>query len=191
MHSFIALDTETTGTDFCSSQVIQCGVIFLDRSLQPTGRKEWNINYMPEKFSWDVEAEEVHGIAREDAESHGITPEVFLKEFEQEIVKHYGSREETELHTIAANAHFDYLMLEALWSMYSPGYTLPLSRRLMDITSLSLLILGTAGMTTILEILGIPTDDNKRHTALYDAELHLKIFHALASIARQEGLALL
>ena len=190
MHSFISLDTETTGVDFCSSQVIQCGVIFLDSKLQPTGRREWNINYVPETFSWDTEAEEVHKISLEDAKSHGISIELFLKEFEQEIVKHYGIHADSELHLIAANAYFDYLMLDLLWNTYRSDSALPLSRRVMDLTPLSLLVLGDTGMTTTLEKLGIATDDEKRHSALYDAELHLKIFHALATVARQEGIAL-
>lgn len=192
MHKYIALDTETTGVDFSSSQVIQCGAVFLDESLQPTEKKEWNINYIPEKFSWDEEAGEVHGIPKEEAQNHGVGPEVFLKEFEQEIVKRYGAntKTESELHIIAANAHFDYLMLEALWNAYRDDVALPLSRRMVDISSLSLMVLGVAGMTTMLETLGISTDDGKRHSALYDAELHLKVFHAIATVARQEGTAL-
>ena len=190
MHRFISLDTEATGVDFCSSQVIQCGAVFLDERLQPTGRKEWNINYVPEKFSWDEEAAAVHGVSKEQALTHGVAPEQFLKEFEQEIVKRYGIRGEIELHIIAANAHFDYLMLLALWDAYRSDYELPLSRRMMDISSLSLAILGDVGMTTMLEKLSIEIDDEKRHSALYDAELHLKVFHALLTVARQEGVAL-
>ena len=190
MHRFIALDVESTGVDFCSSQVIQCGAVFLDEQIQSVGTREWDINYVPEKFSWDVEAEEVHGIGLETAKTHGVDPEVFLKEFEQEIVKRYGIAEDIELHIIAANAHFDYLMLLRLWDMYRTDTALPLSRRMMDITALSLAALGTAGMSTTLEVLGIEEEDDKRHSALYDAELHLKVFHALLTILRQEGVAL-
>ncbi len=190
MHRFIALDTETTGVDYALSQVIQCGMIFLDECLQPVKKKEWNINYIPETFSWNLEAEAIHGIGREEAQTHGMPPEQFLKEFEQEIVKHYGTNTKSELHIIAANAYFDYIMLETLWNTYRTDYDLPLSRRVMDLSSLSLMVLGTAGMTTILETLGIVNDSEKRHSALYDAELHLQIFHSLATIARQEGIAL-
>ena len=189
MHSFIALDVETTGTDFCSSQVIQCGVVFLDRDLRETGKREWNVNYRPEKFSWDPESAAVHGIDEDVAREHGAEPEVFLKEFEQDIVKHYGTAG-TDLHVIAANAYFDYLMLDRLWNIYRSDFPLPLSRRLMDLSSLSLAVLGTAGIVTVSERLGIPTDTDKAHSALYDAELHLKLFRSLISVARQEGLAI-
>ena len=190
MHRFIALDVESTGVDFCSSQVVQCGVVFLDEKMQSVGTREWDINYIPEKFSWDTEAEAVHGISMERAKTHGVDPEVFLKEFEQEIVKRYGIVEDIELHIIAANAHFDYLMLQRLWDIYRSDTALPLSRRLMDITALSLVALNAAGMSTTLEILGIEEEEDKRHSALYDAELHLKVFHSLLSVLRQEGVAL-
>ena len=190
MHRFIALDVESTGVDFCSSQVIQCGAVFLDKDIQSIGTREWNINYIPEKFSWDDEAEAVHGISAEKAKEHGVSPEDFLKEFEQEIVKRYGIEEDIELHIIAANAHFDYLMLKLLWDTYRSDVDLPLSRRMMDITALALTALGTAGMSTTLETLGIEEDNDQRHSALYDAELHLKVFHALLTVLRQEGVAL-
>ena len=89
-----------------------------------------------------------------------------------------------------ANAHFDYLMLKALWDAYRPDVELPLSRRMMDITGLSLVALGTAGMSTTLETLGIEENEDQRHSALYDAELHLKVFHALLTVLRQEGTVL-
>ena len=190
MHRFIALDVEATGVDFCSSQVIQCGAVFLNEKTQPISTREWDITYIPEKFSWDSAAEEVHGINVEQAKAHGVDPKVFLKEFEQEIVKQYGITEDIELHIIAANAHFDYIMLQRLWDTYRDDSELPLSRRMMDITALSLAALGVAGMSSTLEALGIEEEEGKRHSALYDAELHLKIFHALLAILQQEGVML-
>ncbi|MCY4576899.1 MAG: exonuclease domain-containing protein [Candidatus Kaiserbacteria bacterium] len=190
MHRFIALDVESTGVDFCSSQVIQCGAIFLDEKMQAVGSREWDIKYISEKFSWDADAEEVHGISMEQAKTHGVAPEVFLKEFEQEIVKRYGISEDIELHIVAANAHFDYLMLQRLWDAYRSDTALPLSRRMMDITALALAALGVAGMSTTLEVLGIEEEENKRHSALYDAELHLQVFRALLGVLQQEGVSL-
>ena len=191
MHRFIALDVESTGVDFCSSQVIQCGAVFLDEKVQSIGSREWDIRYIPEKFSWDADAEEVHGISMEQAKTNGVTPEVFLKEFEQEIVKRYGIREDIELHIVAANAHFDYLMLQRLWDTYRSDTALPLSRRMMDITALSLAALGVAGMSTTLEVLGIEEEENKRHSALYDAELHLQVFRSLLGVLQKEGITLM
>ena len=188
MHRYIALDTETTGVDFCSSQVIQCGAVFLDERNETVGTAEWNINYKPDTFSWDTEAEAVHGIARENAPTHGLEPAEFIREFERDIVKHYGIRGDSEVHIIAANAYFDYLMMDMLWNTYNKEYEMPLSRRVMDLSSLSLMVLGTAGMTTVMEALGIPADDDKRHSALYDAELHLRIFRSLTAVAKQEGI---
>ena len=187
MHKYVAFDTEATGVDFSSSQLIQCGAIFLDDHMQPISRHSWNVNYIPEKFSWDEEAAAVHGISREKSYTHGVSPETFLREFEAEVVKH-GGLGMPEMHIIAANAYFDYLMFEALWETYRPGEVCPISRRVVDLTGISLTVLGDAGMTTMLEKLAIPYDDSKQHDATYDAELHLKIFLALITVAKREGI---
>ena len=186
MERFIALDTETTGIDFCTSQVIQCGAVFLDDKNQPIERKEWNINFQKDKFTWDITSETIHGIPQYKAETHGVSPEVFLKEFEQKIMKHYTYDAIDTTHIIAANAHFDLLMLESLWKTYREG-SLPLSHRVMDLSSMSLMVLSCAGLSRVAKILGIPTDKDKRHSALYDAEIHLKVFYALLTVAKEEG----
>ena len=191
MRHYLVIDTETTGVDFSSSQVIECAVIFLDEKMQPTGRREWLVNYKPETFSWSDKAAEVHGFEKKAAQTHGLEPEKFLKEFEQEIIKRYGSGAERHVHIIAINAYFDYLMLHLLWDTYRKGEPFVLSRRVVDLSSLSLFVVGDVGTSTILEMLGIPTDEEKRHSAMYDAELHLKIFYSLSSVAKQEGLSLL
>lgn len=186
MERFIALDTETTGVDFCSSQVIQCGVIFLDEDKREIDRKEWNINFRPDEFSWDDEAEAVHGIPKDEAKVHGVEPEIFLKELERSVVKHYGNAIPGGVHIIAANAHFDFIMLERLWKKYRQD-ELPLSRRMMDISTLSLAILGSSGLSRVMDELGIAAESDRRHSALYDAELHLKVFYALITVAKEEG----
>ena len=183
MPRYISLDTETSGVDFCSSQVIQCGCIFLDKDMQPVQKKEWNINYKDD-FSWSEEAAEVHRIDKEKSRTHGVEPEVFLKELEQEISKYY---KDEEVHIIAVNGYFDYLMLQLLWSRYRKDEFI-LSRRILDLTSLSLTIIGVAGVSSIAEYLGISVDENKAHSALYDAELHLKIFYSLIAISKTEGI---
>ena len=189
MHTYISLDTETSGVDFSSSQVIQCGAIFLDENMQPSVRKSWNVNYIQEKFTWSEESAEIHKISKDDAMVHGVSPKVFLKELENEIIKHCGLNEK-EVHIIAVNAHFDWLMLERLWETYRGGEKFPISRRVIDLTSISLAVIGDAGMSTMLEVLGIPVDKAKQHNAMYDAELHLKIFHSLSTVAQQDGIAL-
>ena len=188
MHKYIALDTETTGVDFAKSQVIDCGVIFLDENMQPIEKKEWKVNYKPDLFDWSVEAEEVHKISGDTALNHGIDPEKFLDEFKYEVLKHYG--EYDEVHIIALNAYFDYLMLFSLWEKYKRGPFF-ISRRVVDLTSLSLMILGDSGSTAIRDRLGITAEEDKLHSALYDAEMHLQIFHSLATVATKEGIQLL
>lgn len=183
---FIALDVETTGVDFQRSQVIQCGVVFLTPDLQETGTTEWNINYDPDAFDWNVEAEEIHGIPKEQARIHGISIDAFLTVFEKELFKHYGIGIDRHLHIIAANAHFDFMMLKLLWEMYRKTPFL-LSHRFADINSAGLVLFGEAGMSRLMDILNIENDKDKRHGALYDAQLHLAIFNTLRSYVKREN----
>ena len=177
MHRFIALDTETTGVDFNYSQVIQCGAVFLREDLEPAHRREWNVNYDREAFAWDKAAEEVHGISEAGAMVHGVDVETFLREFEHDIFRCYPGQ--AEIHIIAINAYFDFLMLESLWRK-NRNTPLPLSRRVVDLSSIGLFLFGEAGTGTMLSLLGIEYEKEKQHSALYDAELHLQLFRAFS-----------
>ena len=175
---FIALDVETTGLDFCRTQVIQCGAVFLAPDLRETDALEWNINYNPEVFGWNAESEEIHNISREKAYTHGISADAFLTVFEKELFRHYGIGIDRHLHIIAANAHFDYLMLKLLWEKHRTTPFL-LSHRLADVNAAALVLLGESGLSRLMDVFDIPDDEDKRHSALYDARLHLRIFNAL------------
>ena len=173
-HQFVPLDTETTGVDFCSSQVIQCGIVLIDTQFNQIFEKEWNINYKPDKFSWDSESEKIHGISKEEALKHGLEPEEFLKDFEKELIKHVGLPF-PELHILGANSYFDFTMLKKLWDTYRSDEFI-FSYRTVDISSLSLSLFNISGLKSVSEYLGIEIEESLAHSALYDAKLHLKVF---------------
>ncbi len=187
VHRYIALDTEATGNDFSNSQVIQCGAIFLDENMKEISRKEWNINYKKDMFGWMEEAAEVHGIGKEDSMVHGVEPQQFLDEFEKEIIKVYGIYAGSTLHIIAVNAYFDYLMLKLLWDKFKDE-EFPICRRTMDLNTLGLLILGFGGMNSMIEEFDIEVDESRRHSALYDAEMHLVVFNKLIEMGNKKGI---
>lgn len=175
---FIALDTEATGLDFEKSQVIQCGAVFLSTELEETEAIEWNINYDPNMFEWDINAEEVHGIPKETAMTHGISIDAFLTVFEKKLFSHYGIGIDRHLHIIAANAYFDYLMIRSLWEKHRSKPFL-LSHRFADVNGAALVCIGESGMSRLLDKLDIEHESSKRHSALYDAQLHLSVFREL------------
>ena len=175
---FIALDVETTGVDFSNSQVLQCGVIILDNNMEEKEVIEWNVNYREEVFEWNSEAEEIHGIPKEVAKKHGIEIEQFLDVFEKTIFKNYGIQVDRHLHIIAANAHFDYLMLKNIWERYKKT-PFPISHRFADINSAALVLFGKSGLSFLLNELNIEHSSENRHSALYDARLHLEVFKKL------------
>ena len=152
IHQFVALDTETTGVDFCGSQVIQCGIILIDMDLNPVFEKEWNINYKPEKFSWSDEAEKIHKIEKEASLTHGVEPNEFMKDLEKELIKHIGLPF-PELHILAANSYFDFVMLQRLWDTYRDDEFI-FSHRGIDLSALSLSLFNISGFKSTLDYLG-------------------------------------
>ena len=187
-HYYIALDTETTGTNFLHSQVISCGAIFLNKEREVVSKKEWLVNYDVTRFSdWNDEAAKIHGIKKEDALKHGVPIEDFIKEFEQEIFKHFGPTHPNQhVHFIGVNAYFDFIMLENMWKKIRTTEFI-VSRRTLDLNSIGLFVLGINGLTTLLDHYKIQKDEKKRHSALYDAEMHLAVFNKLVTDANELG----
>ena len=179
----IALDTETSGVDFNASQVISCGAVFLDEMLNPIHKEEWLVNYKPDLFTWCEDAAEVHGINREVSLNHGLEPEVFLAQLEKSLIKHYSINSINRIHIIAANAYFDFLMLRNLWSKYRDDQ-IPFSFRTVDIVSIGLALTGEISTKYISKKLGIEVDKEKKHSALYDAEMHLEMYKKLLEIRK-------
>ncbi len=180
MDKFIVIDTETTGLDFDKSQVIQCAAIFLNDENESVFKKEWLINYEEDKFLWDEVSASIHKIDREVAKTHGISIEDFLKDLEHFVVKYYGFINFTsDLHIVGANSYFDYLMLLNIWKKTRGEEDFLFSHRNFDLGTIGYSVLGVYGLKKISEELGIKTDDEKTHNAMYDAELHYKVFKSL------------
>ena len=156
----IALDTETTGVDFNTSQVISCGALFLDDRLNVIHKEEWLVNFKPDLFVWSDESAEIHGINKEIALNHGIEPEVFLKQLEKALIKHYSINSINHIHIIAANAYFDFLMLRNLWNNYRDDQ-IPFSFRTVDIVSIGFALMGEISTKYITKRLGIEVDVDK------------------------------
>ncbi|MDD9867815.1 MAG: exonuclease domain-containing protein [Candidatus Campbellbacteria bacterium] len=173
----VALDTETSGVDFDTSQVIQCGAIFCDKDLNELCECSWNVNFLADEFSWDEESEEIHKISREEAETHGVDPNKFIEEMEKNINNNYDAQ--TELLILAANAYFDNLMLKSLWGRYAKDKRFPFSYRTIDLSSFGMGLFGETGFSKLRERLGIEGDEDMLHNAMYDARLHLSTYRAI------------
>lgn len=193
---FLAFDTETTGANFIQHQVIQVGAILCDENLKEIARKEWNINYHSWNRYWDEDAENVHGISEDNAAKHGLDPDDFCKQFQSWMMQNTGIRDpkwmEKNVYLVGANCQFDYNFFKySLWDdcMYVPD-ELPFSYRMLyDTNALGNFVVGKNSLGALCKHFGIPQDNSKRHSALYDAELHLEVFRSilLADIARCNG----
>ena len=176
----IAADGEFSGLEHCSAQLISFAAIFLDEKLNSLHKEEWLINYKPEEYSWCEEAEGVHKISKENALTHGVEPEVFLTDFEQKIIKTYGTEAVGNVKIIASNAYNDVIFLKKLWEKYKKEDFI-CSFRTVDLASIGTMLGENYDSTySLVDFFNIElTDDKKRHTALYDAEVHLKIYKCL------------
>jgi oligoribonuclease (3'-5' exoribonuclease) len=173
---FIGIDCETTGTDFNSSQVIQIGAVFCDGDLNILHGQEWNISFVQDSFTWSSSAEAVHKIPMEVAvHEHKTSISAFRDEFSQLIKTYYGKNcLSKDIRIVAAQTYFDYVMI--LNSLYDGlEKDLPFSHRLIDVNSIGFLW-GRSSLRTNAEYFGITVDETKLHSALYDAELHIKVF---------------
>ena len=177
-YKWIALDTETTGISFLKSQVIEVGAIFCDENMQEIERASWNINYEP-TYEWTSGAEAVHGITKETALSHGVCRLDFITEFEDAIKNIYGKVSHSDLAGIGVQSYFDFVMMQN--SLFEPfNRSHPISyKQVGDLSCLGYHITGKSALDRQLEHFGIECDNSLRHSAMYDAEMHLKLFRKL------------
>lgn len=190
----LGFDTETTGVDFFQSQVIQVGAVLCDVNLNEVAKKQWNINFDEENFTWTSEAEAVHGISKKTAMDHGVSTDTFIREFFEWIsswTKLKNRKDfENKVYIVGANCQFDYNMCKhSLYDMCTDSdYSfIPFSYRMLyDVNALGNFVVGKNSLGSLMNHFGIKSDETKRHSALYDAEMHIKVFRSilLADIAR-------
>ncbi|MDI9325351.1 MAG: exonuclease domain-containing protein [Alphaproteobacteria bacterium] len=179
---FVAFDGEMSGLHLYDSQMISCGAIFLDADQNEIERCEWLINYDQTQFShWDEESALIHRIPLDQARTHGIQVEGFLNEFHKKIVKHYGWGQGQRVHFIGANAYFDFLIFENMWRKYRSDPCI-ISYRTVDLSSLGFLLVGSAGLSSLAKKLGVPLDEEKKHNAMYDTNLHFEVYKKLKAL---------
>lgn len=192
--NLIALDTETTGTSFLTSQVIELGAIFCkvsnrdskSISVKPLDEFKIKINYLPENHTWSEEASGIHGISYSEALSHGVHPTKAINEFEYAVKSVYKNSLLNNIKITGFNSYFDYVMCANMWEVYktvgderSPypaRSTPPFSFKLVDLTSISEYELGLDSSYDMKKCFGIESDEIRCHEALYDAQLHLDVF---------------
>ena len=176
---WMPIDTETTGVSFLKSQVIQLGVIFCDEKCHEISRHEWNINYEPADYEWTDGAEAVHGIPVEEALDHGVDREDFIDEFETALKNAYGNAAPSKIIGVGVQSYFDYLMTQN--SIYEPfDKKFPVSYKMLgDLSCIGHHSIGESALDAQLNHFGIECDNSMRHSALYDAEMHMKLFRKL------------
>jgi DNA polymerase III epsilon subunit-like protein len=177
---WVGYDTETTGVSFLNSQVIQVGAIFCDENLNEITRDQWNINFQPNKYEWTSGAEEVHGIPMEEALVHGLDAWDFITSFDNAIKECYGTSYQVKnVYIVGVQSYFDYVMTQN--SIYEPNNAkFPMSYKMLgDLSCLGHHLTGVSALNNQLDEHGLEFDNSQRHSALYDAEMHISLFRKL------------
>ena len=179
----IVLDTETSGVDFLSSQVIQCGVIAINKEGKYIAETECNIKYKEELFSWDDRSAEIHKIPLEDIKKNGLEPMEFIEKLNSFIEKYYDPVDIGSIRIIAANAYFDYVMLKHFYDKFQQSENFPFSYYTIDLDTIGFILFGTESFAPLCKLLGVNRMGDKSHNALYDAHLHFTAFEKIKRIA--------
>jgi DNA polymerase III alpha subunit (gram-positive type) len=185
---YISLDTETSGLSFISAEVIQVGAIFYDKDFNRLGDMEVNINF-PSNLTyakdgelhahcWSKESEGIHNISLATALNHGVSPDVFVKEFTKKRNELFRGILDKDISVIGANTYFDYVRMANMWEEANFG-RFPVSHRLIDVNTLGMFLINIPNLQKILSHYKVEVDPAKCHAALYDCELHFSAFKAL------------
>jgi len=178
-------DTETTGLSFLKTDVIEVAFLLDDVDGNALVELALKIN-LPEEYEWTKGAGAIHKISEEDAKTHGVSQLDAIKTINATFLRAFGSEGINKVRMVGANSYFDFVMLQNMYDKNNAG-KLPFSHRLIDVNQLGLFLGCGGALSKLCGYLQIDVDKSQTHGALYDAELHRKVFYGLLSKCEERG----
>lgn len=161
----LAIDWETSGysiPDYAKShQGISFGAIIFDLtdfSIIETLYLE--IKFDP-KYTWEQNAENIHGLSREHLEKHGVTQQEAAEQLATLVLKYIGTE---KIIALGHRVNFDIAFTNQLMS--SVGFEFNWDPIKIDSAALALTFLGVTRSDELFDIMGMPPRGN--HDALED-----------------------
>lgn len=193
----LAVDTETTGyypknlhvthtppnrieacEDFEEYQILSIGLIVASvKTFAPIEKLYLEIKWNG-KSTWNMKAQNIHGLTKEYLEEHGITEEEAVVQIAQLILKYWGPT--GYLVFLGHNITFDIQFLDRLMSKF--GIQLNISGRFIDTNSLGMATVGSFTSDELFDKMGLPIRD--KHNSMEDIEYTLQ---SAAIIKKQWG----
>jgi DNA polymerase III alpha subunit (gram-positive type) len=187
IEGLIYLDTETTGTSFLKTNVIQVAMILETPDFEFIDKLALNIN-IPRDSEWTEGAEDVHKISKSVAMNHGVNQKDAICKINEFLYSKMGDVV-SSARVVGANSYFDHVLIQNMYEKNNYNRA-PWSYRLFDINQIGSMLGVGSRLYEVLKNLGVEIDQSKTHDALYDAELHRSAFHGLSALATKKGLTL-
>lgn len=172
----IALDLETTDSDFRFGEIIEIGAVIINEDLS-TGREFWSL-MRPLTQHRNIEAMEVNKISEDDLDE-AAHPMQVLSQFE-ELALSVDSRPILG----AWGTHFDVVYLQDTYKKLKRDY--PFSYRCVDLKSIAIWEMSkkckspTGGVSRFLEAIGLEFEGTP-HKALDDIKNVVRILQHLST----------
>lgn len=179
----LCLDTETTGSTFGSYketfskyQAISFGAIIATTdTFEPVKELYFKVKYEPALYDWTNEAEQIHGITREDLAKNGLTFEEAATELAEFIIDHFGT---DKVPFLGHNPWFDIAAMEQL---LVPFNVMPkLHHVVLDTSALGFITVGKFKSTELFNM--FVGERAEKHNALDDARMTLSVARSVRQL---------
>lgn len=172
---YLVVDTETGGVDPEKYSLLQVAAVVWDTA---TGQIETVLDeYIKDDYECHVEAFNVHGITREQAET-GITTYWLVNAFEKIWADHFDEGGESKIPLAGHNIAFDVAFLRKAYRCADTRYESWFRRRTLDTASVLMFLMAsgriedaTPNFETLLKAAGLGEDSREKHSAVEDARL--------------------
>ncbi len=191
----LAIDCETSGLAMgCDDpsynpdtkeeyQAVSWGMIVVDTAtLKPVDQLYVEIEFDKRKYTWNKQAERIHGMSQQYLRVNGMSMEDAVIEIGNMILKYWGTESPISLlgHNVAT---FDLQFLRR--TLRSQGIEVRFANRHVDTNSIGFAAFETYNSDDLFELIGLPVrdpGDRNPHNALADANYALKVVQSVRGI---------
>lgn len=174
----VVLDLETGGTDPYNHAIIEIAIVFLDWQedvLLPGVHRRWAVLPHPETTIEDSSLDLI-GIDPFDPARGAQLEETCLRECFRAIRKRMEANSCTRAYLVGHNAYFDHSFVKAAAHRNGVGQNPFHLFTVIDTASLAAVNFGHSVLSVACDRAGIEFDENKAHSALYDATVTSQLF---------------
>lgn len=191
----LAMDCETSGLALgCDDpsynpitkeeyQAVSWGMIVIETAtLKPVDQLYVEIQFDQRKYTWNKQAERIHGMSQEYLRVNGVSMEEAVMEIGNLLLKYWGN--DSAISVLGHNvATFDLPFLRR--TLRSQGLEVRFGNRHVDTNSIGFGAFETYNSDDLFELVGLPVRDPGNHNALTDAKYAIEVVRAVRNICNR------